>query len=477
MRRSLAMTILALVLMAGTCVVNDTTNPVVTIVVPANNAVLAPGTVVIKAIATDNKAVAKVEFYAGSSKIGEDATGTADTFDVSWTVATEGQYTLKAVAWDKSDNTAENSISVTIQVGGGGTGPTNHTEDIVGGDSVWYPSGNPHIVKNRIDIRENGKLTIMPGCVVKFDAGASFVVGMGGTAGELQAVGTADSIIRFTSNAGTPNPGDWEGFDFYEGTRTSSQLSYCVIEYGGYDNYGAVNFDFQGTIKFDHNTIRSAPKYGIWTEWPEGYPRDFTGNTITACGSYPLYLYPENLHKLQGGNTLTGNGKDAIYVLRGTVAEDGTWKNHGVPYFLTGDLHIQDADGANLTIEPGTIIHLGADCDISVGDNEPGGLKADSVTFTSPASTPQRGDWNGIWFYEDATDAECRLTNCTIEYGGGDEYGNIWLRDAVPTITGCRIAHSKGWGIYLEGSDYPDPDALENDNTFDDNALGNVKRP
>ncbi|MEO0077866.1 MAG: Ig-like domain-containing protein, partial [candidate division WOR-3 bacterium] len=264
MKRSLITAVMALVLMAGTCVVSDTTNPVVTIVIPVNNAVLAPGTITIKAVATDNKAMARVEFFAGSTKIGEDATAAADTFDVSWTVSTEGQYTLKAIAWDKSDNTAEHSITVTIQVGGGGTGPTNHTEDIVGGDSIWYPSGNPHIVKNRIDIKENGKLTIMPGCVVKFDAGASLVVGHGGSAGELQAVGTADSMITFTSNAATPNPGDWEGFDFYEGTRTTSRLSYCDISYGGYTDWAAVNIEWGGSIKMDHTTIRNAPKWGIW---------------------------------------------------------------------------------------------------------------------------------------------------------------------------------------------------------------------
>lgn len=480
MRRSLTMTILALLLMAGACIVSDTTNPVVTIVIPANNAVLAPGTIVIKAMATDNKAMAKVEFFAGSTKIGEDATATADTFDVSWTAATEGQYTLKAVAWDKSDNTAENSISVTIQVGGGGTGPTYHENDIVGGDSVWYPSGNPHIVKSTIDINQNGKLVVMPGCIVKFDPGTSFIVGHT-TPGELQAVGKpdADSGIVFTSNAATPNPGDWEGFDFYDQTRTSSQLSYCDINYGGYTNWGAINIEWAGSVKMDHCTIRNAPKWGIWIGEENGYVAGFTGNTITGCGDYPIYTCPGGLSRFLGGNTLTGNaaGKDGIYVTGGSVTATGEWLNQGVPYVIGGDVSVGSTTGAYLTIGTGATVKFGRDIHLAIGNTYPGGLKADSVTFTTAAGTPQRGDWEGVWFYDKCTDAECRLTNCTIEYGGGDGYGNIWSGDAVPTITGCHIAHSNAWGVWLDGPDAPDPDELENNNTWDDNVSGNVKRP
>uniref|UniRef100_A0A7C4GC40 Right handed beta helix domain-containing protein n=1 Tax=candidate division WOR-3 bacterium TaxID=2052148 RepID=A0A7C4GC40_UNCW3 len=476
MKRSLITTMLALVLIAGTCVVNDTTNPVVTIVVPANNAVLAPGTITIKAVATDNKAIARVEFFAGAAKIGEDATASADTFDVSWTVSTEGSYTLKVVAWDKSDNTAEHSISVTIQTGGGGTGPTYHENDIVGGDSVWYPSGNPHIVKNNLDINQNGKLTIMPGCVVKFNTGAGFRVGQT-TPGELVAIGKPDSGIVFTSNAATPNAGDWLGFDFYEETRTSSQLSYCDVNYAGWENYGAVNIEWSGSVRIDHTTIRNAPKYGIWFGGDNGYIAGFTGNTITGCGGYPIYIRPGKLSKLMGGNTLTGNAKNGIYVTSGNVTETGEWVNQGVPFVIGGSVSVGSADGAFLTIGKGATVKMGVDNHIAVGHSGPGGLKADSVVFTSAAATPQRGDWDGIWFYERSTDAECRLTNCIIEFGGGDGYGNVWIEDALPTITGCHIAHSASWGIYLSGADYPNPDELENNNTWDDNVSGNVRRP
>jgi len=474
MKRETLLAATAVILMIAACATPDTTNPVVTIVFPTTGATLDTGRVTIKARATDDKAVAKVEFYDGTTKIGEDGTGTADTFDVSWT-ATAGAHTLKAVASDAAGNTAEHSVNVTVTAGGGG-GPTEHSEDIVGGDSIWYPAGNPHVVTRNLGIHDNGKLIVMPGCIVKFNTGAGFVVGYS-TPGELQAVGKPDSLITFTSNAATPNPGDWLGFDFYGQTRTSTQISYCEINYAGYPNYGAINLEWGGTIKMDHTTIKNAPNYGIWAGEHGSYIVNFTGNAITACGNYPLYIYPENLSKLGTGNTLTGNIKDGIYVADGEITETGTWPNQGVPYVLGGNLSIASDAGAYLTIAKGSVVKLTSHTYITIGYIKPGGLKADSVTFTTAATTPQRGDWEGIWFYGDCTDAECRLSNCQIEYGGGDNYGNIWIEDAIPTISGCHIAHSAAYGIYLSGNEYPDPDSLEANNTFDDNASGNVRRP
>jgi hypothetical protein len=318
----------------------------------------------------------------------------------------------------------------------------------------------------------------MPGCIVKFASGAGFSVGWT-TPGELQAVGKpgADSMIYLTSNSATPNPGDWAGIDFFEGTRTTSRFSYCEINYGGLDIYGAVNLDWGGSILMDHTTIKNSLGCGIWTGDHTGYVGGFIGNTITQCGTYPLRISAVNLSKLTSGNTLTGNGTDAIYVIGGGITETGTWKNQGVPFLLAGDVTIGDPSGPVLTIEDGSTVKVNAGLSISLGYTVPAGLVANNVTFTSASGNPQRGDWYGIQFNGACVDAECRLTNCTISYGGGDDLGNVWTYDAIPTITGCNINNSKGWGIYLDGTEYPNPDDLEANNTFSNNLLGNVRRP
>jgi hypothetical protein len=484
MRRSLALAFVAGLLLIAACDTADTTNPVVSIVFPSDGATVHKGDIVIKAVATDNKAVAKVEFYVDGNLKGTDNVGGAgDTFRYTWSdtaaQAVGHNYSLVAKALDKAENTTSSAaISITIAGGGGGSGPIYHDKDIVGGDSIWYPSGNPHIVMNRLAIGDNGKLTIMPGCIVKFATGAGFTVG-NTTPGELIAIGKADSIIYFTSDATTPNPGDWEGFDFFGETRSTTRFSYCDISYGGFADYGAVNLDWGGTIQMDHTTIKNAPKYGIWAGEFTGYVEGFTANTITACGSYPIYMGAADMRHMTSGNTLTGNGIDAIYISGGAITETGTWRNHGVPYVLATSLEIGADAGPVLTIESGATLKFTSGHHLALGYTVPAGLIADNVTFTSAASSPQQGDWVGIWFYGASTDAQCRLTNCTIAYGGSDDFGNIWTEDAKPTITGCAIRDSKGWGVYLSGTEYPDPDSLEfnQGNTFSGNLLGNVYHP
>lgn len=477
-----AAAVAAILLVTGCSLFGDKTKPVVAVVFPANGSTVAKGSIVIKAVATDNKGVTKVEFYVDGALKGTDNVGGAgDTFRYTWS-DTAGQvvgqnYSLVAKAYDKAENDASSAaVTITIAGGGGGTGPTYHDGDIAGGDSIWYPSGNPHIVMRRLAIGDNGKLTIMPGCIVKFATGAGFTVG-NTTPGELIAIGKADSIICFTSNATTPSPGDWEGFDFYGQTRATTRFSYCEISYGGYGSWGAINLEWGGSIKMDHTTVKNAPKYGIWFGDFGGYIDGFTGNTITACGSYPIYMGIPNVSMMTSGNTLTGNAIDAIYLSGGAVTETGTWRNHGVPYVLGTSLDIGADAGPVLTIESGTTLKFTYGQHLALANTVPAGLIADNVTFTSSAASPQQGDCDGICFYGAATDAQCRLTNCTIAFGGGDDYGNIWLEDARPTIAGCTIRDSKGYGIYLSGSEYPDPDSLLANNTFSNNRLGDIYRP
>lgn len=483
MKKWLALAATAVVLVIAACTTADTTPPTVNIVYPANGETLAAGSITIKAVATDNKAVAKVEFYVDNALKGTDQTGGAgDTYRYVWSAAAEqtpGSHALKAIAYDDASTPNTATSTTTMYISGAGT---EHTADIVGGDSIWYPAGNPHIVKSYLQIYQNGRLIIKPGCIVKFEQDAGFEVG-NTTAGELDAVGTADSVITFTSNNPTPNPGDWKGFDFYPMTRTTTQLSYCDINYGCYSGYAAVNIEGAQTIGIDHTTIHNSTKYGIWINDHAGYITGFTGNTITACDSYPIYTHADKLDKLSGGNTITGNGAgvegNVICVDGGTVSETGTWVNQGAPYFLGDDVSIGSSSGAYLTIAKGTTVQLKQTMSISVGNTVAGGLIADSVTFTSSTSSPQKGDWDGIWFYDQSTDAQCQLTRCNIGYGSSEPYGNVWIENAVPTITGCSIHDSKTWGIFLSGDtlQLPNPDSLLAHNTFANNDSGSVHRP
>jgi hypothetical protein len=87
--------------------------PTVTITNPINNATISTTSVVIEAAATDAEgSVAKVEFFAGNTSLGEDA---SEPYSVNWTGVGPGTYALKAVATDNIGLTATSSVvNVTV---------------------------------------------------------------------------------------------------------------------------------------------------------------------------------------------------------------------------------------------------------------------------------------------------------------------------------------------------------------------------
>lgn len=91
---------------------SDTTNPTVTITAPADNPHdWSSGNLAVSATASDNVAVAKIEFYIDDSLV---ATENAATINRTWmrSGTPNGSYTLKAKAYDTSGNTSETSIIV-----------------------------------------------------------------------------------------------------------------------------------------------------------------------------------------------------------------------------------------------------------------------------------------------------------------------------------------------------------------------------
>ncbi len=88
-------------------------DPTVAIVSPADGSTITPlSDLVIKAQASDNSGIAKVEFFEGQNKLGEVLT---EPFNYTWMSIPLGDYVLTAVATDTSGRTAT-SETVTIGV-------------------------------------------------------------------------------------------------------------------------------------------------------------------------------------------------------------------------------------------------------------------------------------------------------------------------------------------------------------------------
>jgi uncharacterized protein (DUF1800 family) len=118
--------------------------PTVSITSPAANATFAPGaSIEIVASAADSDGtVAKVEFYAGSTKVG---TATASPWKATWANVAAGNYTLKAIATDDKGAT-KTSATVAIAV----SGPAANKAPVV---SITSPTANAQFAQGSpIDI-------------------------------------------------------------------------------------------------------------------------------------------------------------------------------------------------------------------------------------------------------------------------------------------------------------------------------------
>lgn len=93
----------------------DNIKPQVFITEPANDSTVS-GIVMIKAKATDNVSIAKVEFYIDNVKVGEDATS---PYEYEWdtnNLQYGSTHTIQAKAYDNTGNIGESPI-VTVIIG------------------------------------------------------------------------------------------------------------------------------------------------------------------------------------------------------------------------------------------------------------------------------------------------------------------------------------------------------------------------
>ena len=97
---------------------------------------------------------------------------------------------------------------------------------IISNDTIWTLNKSPYIISNNVLVEQDVKLTIEPGVLIKFDKNKTLRVD-----GELYAIGTRLYKITFTSNKANPEPGDWNGINFFPTSKKSS-LKYCNINYG-----------------------------------------------------------------------------------------------------------------------------------------------------------------------------------------------------------------------------------------------------
>ncbi|MEJ2633872.1 MAG: right-handed parallel beta-helix repeat-containing protein [Calditrichia bacterium] len=139
------------------------------------------------------------------------------------------------------------------------------------------------------------------------------------------------------------------------------------------------------------------------------------------------------------------------------ITQDVTWSSDQI-HVVDGLISISNA---TLTIAPGTVVKFAADARIIIDDN--GGLIADGTTapITLTGVEKQKGYWDKLEFRSGSSDQNCKLINCTIEYGGSNA-AIITATGSGLTIKNSIIRYSGTSGIQWDYESTP---------VFEDNVI------
>ncbi|MEI6436714.1 MAG: right-handed parallel beta-helix repeat-containing protein, partial [Bacteroidota bacterium] len=302
------------------------------------------------------------------------------------------------------------------------------------------------------------RLTIEPGNTIKMAPGKKIQVGYflsWHCAGEIYAVGAADSVITFTPINGAA--GGWEGIYFEDRSDLSGAASvmyYCVVEKGN-----AYNIYSENTTQpsMDHCTIRNAVLDGIKFY---GAYNTVANSTITANGRYPVYFSEPLTFPTLNGNSYTGNTISMIGYCGGYITENRTFQNDGVPYHIMDSILVGKYNSVSaLTIEPGVTLNFASGKNIQIGYflsyHCGGGLnavgKSDSIIVFKPYSGVT-GDWKGIYF-EDRSDfggAVSEMKYCNVQKANA--YNVLCENTASVTIDHCTITNAVTDGLRINAA-------------------------
>jgi hypothetical protein len=321
--------------------------------------------------------------------------------------------------------------------------------------STTWTANKTYLINDVIEISNNSILTIEPGTTIKFGPNGSLSVGYYSNATVI-ANGTATNPITFTSSALAPTAGAWEGIYLHNKTLNNSSFTYCKFQYAGSDaSYGAVNI-LGADVIMNNCIVSNSGSFGILTDYNsttlKGGFVSFSNNTISNTEKYAIVIDAMKLSTIGDGNVFT-NAK-GVHVegdFRSTTPQ--TWKNLNVPYIIDEEI---DIDG-NLTIAAGTTFKFEATGHFEIGYFATttfvadGGSASTPITFTSNASSPTAGIWEGLVFFG-YTQTNSKMNFCVVDYAGSvAAQGAVDFRnDASIIFTNNIVRNSANYGITLD---------------------------
>ncbi|MCU0612722.1 MAG: right-handed parallel beta-helix repeat-containing protein, partial [Candidatus Eisenbacteria bacterium] len=351
------------------------------------------------------------------------------------------------------------------------TGNTNNAIRLFNDGDVrgtWFDHGVPYVVAGNLQTIDGQTLTMSPGVELRF--AGNYQLNMNG---KIVADGEPGNHIVFTSDQPTPAPGDWNNLYFWY-PDAGCLFDYCEFRYGGsgagmlwmgyaYSNVTMSNcvVDSSATagimLAADSDPTISGSSFGgnvgdgLYSTEVSSHPlvsdctfHDNGGHAASVCGA--------SVAGFTGAMTITGNANNTIRLFSDANLQ-GTWYDHGVPYFVAGDLATIDAQ--TLTLSPGVELRFAGNYALQVNgrlvaDGEPG----NHILFTSNGATPAPGDWKYVYFWY--PEPNTLLDHCDFRYGGSvNAMVDIQNGGSNVTLTNCTFEQSATAGARVASGTAP----------------------